>query len=139
MPDWVTDNGTLIAWLTGLSILTLVLSAVLLPVVVARMPADYFVRTEPAPDSFRDRHPALRILVRVAKNLLGIVFLVAGFAMLFVPGQGVLTILVGLMLVEGPGKRRFELWLVRKAPVRKTLDWIRAKAGQPPLLIDEAE
>ena len=136
MPDWIHEHSHLIGWLAVLSIVTLVLSAVLLPLVIARIPEDYFLHPEPPEGGFRDQHPIVRVSVRIAKNVLGVVFLVAGFAMLFVPGQGLLTMFIGLLLVESPGKRRFELWLVRRPTVLRALNWVRRKAHQAPLQVE---
>jgi hypothetical protein len=72
----------------------------------------------------------------VLKNLLGLVFLLGGAAMLFLPGQGLLTMFIGVLLLEGPGKRRFELWLVRKPAVLGALNWLRRRSGAPPLKVD---
>jgi len=69
----------------------------------------------------------------VVKNVVGWLLVGAGVAMLVLPGQGILTLLVGLTLVNFPGKRDLELWLVRRVPVRRALDWIRRRAGRPPL------
>jgi hypothetical protein len=56
-----------------------------------------------------------------------------GLAMLVLPGQGILTILIGVMLLDFPGKRRWELWLIRRRGVRHSIDWIRQRAARPPL------
>ena len=135
MFDWIGEHKEIIGWLTVVSLVTLALSALLLPLVIARIPDDYFLHPEPPPGSFRDRHPAVRLAVRIVKNVLGLVFLLGGIAMLFLPGQGILTMFIGVLLLEGPGKRAFELWLVRKPPVHRALNWIRSKAGRPPLLV----
>lgn len=138
MPDlfgWMRAHKALTAWLGVASVVMLVVGVVLVPVVIARMPADHFVRTEPRPGSWRDRHPALRLLLHVLSNVLGALLVLAGVAMLVLPGQGILTILLGLALLDLPGKRRLELAIVRRKPVRKAIDWIRRRAGQPPLQI----
>ncbi|HOS97284.1 MAG TPA: PGPGW domain-containing protein, partial [Deltaproteobacteria bacterium] len=69
------------------------------------------------------------------KNILGAVFILAGIIMLFLPGQGVLTILIGITLVSFPRKRVLELRLVRKPSVLRALNWMRARAHKPPLLL----
>lgn len=130
MWDWVHDHG----WLLGsVSVATLVLGAVLTPLFLAEIPADYFVREKPPEGSFRRRHPVIRWGLRGLKILFGAVLLVAGVAMLFLPGQGILTVLAGLALLEFPGKRRLELLIVRQKPVRRAIDWVRARARKPPL------
>ncbi len=47
-----------------------------------------------------------------------------------------LTILLGIMLLDFPGKRGLELKLVRRQQVRRALDGIRKRFNQPPLLLD---
>ena len=66
-------------------------------------------------------------------------FVIFGILMIFMPGQGLLTILMGLALLNFPGKRSAELALARYPPVRKALDWIRQKANKPPFQIPDAD
>ncbi|MFB3064894.1 MAG: PGPGW domain-containing protein [Planctomycetota bacterium] len=65
----------------------------------------------------------LRLCALAGKNLLAVVLVVAGVAMLFLPGQGILTILVGLGLLSVPGKRKLELWIVRRPAVLRAIQW----------------
>jgi hypothetical protein len=115
-------------------------SALLTGWVVVRLPADYFVGPHPPP-LWAGKHPALRPTARVVKNLLGLVFVIGGVIMLFTPGQGVLTILLGLMLLDVPGKRRLEQWLVNKPAVRSGMNALRRRYGrqelEPPMNADK--
>ena len=61
--------------------------------------------------------------------------MLAGIAMLVLPGQGVLAILIGIMLLDVPGKYRFERWLVMRPPVWRAVAWLRTKAGKDPLTL----
>ena len=133
MLAWLRANKQLMAWLGAASIVMLVAGMVLVPLLITRMPADYFVRPVPPAGSWRQRHPVVRLLLHVGKNLLGVAFFLAGIAMLVLPGQGILTMLVGLAFLDVPGKRALELALVRPPPVKRAIDWLRAKAGAPPL------
>jgi hypothetical protein len=104
---------------------------------VVRIPAGYFLASGgTAPRAFESRLAKVGYLV--GKNLLGLALVGAGLVMALpgVPGQGLLTMLVGLMLVDLPGKRRFELAVVRRPAVRRALDAIRARFDQPPLELD---
>lgn len=111
-----------------LSVGVLLASALLVPFVVTRIPADYFMR---APAE-RSRHPALTAL----RFTLGSLLIVAGLAMLVLPGQGVLTILAGVSLLPFRGKRKLELWLLRRGPIRRMTQALRSRAGQPPLVLE---
>jgi hypothetical protein len=77
------------------------------------------------------------MILRALKNLLGLLFLLSGLVMLFIPGQGILTILLGLSLLDFPGKPEIQLRLLRMPKVQKLIQWIRKKAKQPPLLIPD--
>ena len=125
------------AWLFGLSLLLFVGSLIAMPLLVARIRADYFVASDPDTDSWLGRHPASRITARVIKNALGVVLLLAGLAMMVLPGQGIITVLVALSLLEFPGKRALELRLVREPHINRSINWIRQKTGRRPLIIPE--
>lgn len=135
MIEWLSEHRIVLTWLVALSAVSFIGTLIAIPWIIVRMPADYFVDARPEPDSWRDRHPVLRWVVRVVKNLLGALLVVAGIVLSvpLVPGQGILTMLIGLTLLEFPGKRRLERRIVRQRPVRKAIDWIRSRAGRPPL------
>lgn len=124
-------------WSFGLSLALFVGSLVAMPILLARLRADYFARPETAETGWLQRHPAARIALLALKNLLGLVLLAAGLAMMVLPGQGVITILIALTLLNFPGRRRLELRLIRQRHVRAAVDWIRRRAGSPPLIIPE--
>jgi UPF0716 family protein affecting phage T7 exclusion len=111
--------------------------AALMFVALSRMEADYFVVRRPTEGTWRDRHPVVRAAVHVTKNVLGLLLLLTGLAMLVLPGQGALTILVGLSLLDFPGKRRLLLRIVRERHVYSAINWIRARAHQPPIVLPD--
>ena len=69
------------------------------------------------------------------KNAIGAIFLFAGFLMLFLPGQGVLTMLIGISMLDFPGKRRVEATLIGQPTVLSVINGMRGKFGKPPLII----
>ncbi|MDO9516370.1 MAG: PGPGW domain-containing protein, partial [Syntrophales bacterium] len=71
----------------------------------------------------------------IVKNLAGVVFVVAGIVMLFMPGQGILTILIGVMLMNFPGKRLLELRTISQPSVLGAINWVRARSQRPPLAL----
>ena len=56
-----------------------------------------------------------------------------------VPGQGLLTMLVGLVLLDIPGKRRLELKLVSRPRVVRAINRLRKRFSRPPLLTTPAD
>ena len=125
------------AWGIGLSVFTFVGSIGATAWILVKLPADYFSRTHPH-DFFSGRAPAVRIVGAIIKNLLGAILFVLGVVMSLpgVPGQGILTILLGLMLLDVPGIRRLERKLVRRPKVFRTINRIRARYHKPPLELD---
>lgn len=135
MLAWLEEYEALLWSLTALSVLAFFATLIAIPLLIARLPADYFTR-RPLRD-WPTRHPAVHLLLVVAKNALGLVLLLAGLAMLVLPGQGILTIFVAIMLLDFPRKRDVERWLIRRRPIFHAANWIRAKRGRPPLELPE--
>lgn len=129
MLDWLRSHRVLLEWLGILSIASLVAAILFGPLLAARIPEDYFVAERRPPTA----HPLLRVL----KTLLGAALVVAGIAMLVLPGQGLLTILLGLMLMEFPGKYKLERALVSRRFVLRILNAMRRRAGAPPLRVPD--
>jgi len=134
MFHWLRDHEALLYWLGVVSLASVVVSLVVIPMLIARLPADYFAhrRRQPLAD---ERRSLLQLLGAVVKNLVGGLLVLAGIVMLALPGQGVLTILIGLTIMNFPGKYQLERWLVAKPAILKALNWIRAKTGKPPLQV----
>lgn len=119
--------------LGALSVALFVVSVVALPWLIARIPPDYFEGdTEARRRAVSHEHP-IRTLLR---NLLGLTLVLAGLAMLVLPGQGLLTILAGVFFLDFPGKRNLERWIVASRPVLRALNAIRKRAGRPPLRVE---
>ena len=120
--------------LTVLSLVFFVGSLIAIPYILVRLPSDYFdIRV--ARPWMKDHHPILRVLGHVAKNVIGGIFLFAGFLMLFLPGQGILTMLIGISMLDFPGKRKIEAKMIGQATVLNVINSMRKKFGKPPLII----
>jgi hypothetical protein len=120
--------------LTILSIVFFVGSLIAIPFILVRLPADFFDIRVPRP-WMEDHHPVLRILGHLAKNIVGAIFLFAGFLMLFLPGQGILTMLIGISMLDFPGKRKLEARMIGQPAVLHAINAMRKKYGKPPLII----
>lgn len=144
MIDWLTR--TIHEWgltwgqvLFGVlfSVVTFVVSIAVVTLVLVKLPENYF-HSSHAREFLVERHPVLRALGIFAKNLLGLVLVAAGVVMSLpgVPGQGVLTILLGIMLLDFPGKRALEARIVSHPRVYSAVNTLRARFDKPPLLLD---
>ncbi len=130
---WIREHQVLFETLGLTSLALFVTSLVVFPLVVVNLPGDYFVRDKRDPAHQQRRHPAVWVVLTVAKNILGFVLILAGVAMLVLPGQGILTILVGVALANFPGKFTLERRLVQRPSVGRALNRIRELAGKDPL------
>ena len=128
----LAEHETLLWWLAGFSVLIFLGSLLALPVVIARLPHDYFMAQKRRQ---RDgvKNSLGHAFILVGKNILGAVLLVLGVLMLVLPGQGLLTLAVGIMLLNFPGKYRLERWAVSRGPILNALNWVRKKKQRPPL------
>lgn len=130
---WIDAHPGLTVGLAGLSVLTFVGSLLALPFLVARLPEDYFSDTRRHPSRLRRFHPLVYLGLRLLKNLVGWVLILAGLVMLVLPGQGLLTILLGLILSDFPGKFALERRLAANPRILAGINWLRRRGGHPPL------
>lgn len=116
---------------------TFAISLAIVSVIMVKIPKDYFKKDKPR-ELWANRHPVVRFLGVLGKNLLGVVLVVLGILMSLpgVPGQGFLTILLGIMLLDFPGKRDLEHKLVSRPQVRNTINKLRHRFGKPSLVLD---
>ncbi|MBU1564037.1 MAG: hypothetical protein KJ630_00240 [Proteobacteria bacterium] len=128
---------SLFTWLAGLSLTTFFLSLLLIPFIVSRLAPDCFKRLC-KPNTKKPTLTAAIVCFLVLRNLLGFFLLVAGVAMLFLPGQGILTILLGILLLSFPGKQRLIAHLISFPRVRQSLNWLKKKSGKHPFIWPEA-
>lgn len=134
--SWFNAHQALLTWMTLTSAFTFVASLLALPWLVSRIPENYFLSTQHESAPWKDAHPLWRGLLFTGKNLLGFILLCGGTLMLFLPGQGILTIAMGLLLMDYPGKFFLERKLVASPAVLRGLNWLRARNNHPPLQVD---
>jgi hypothetical protein len=108
--------GSVVAFIVGLLIASWA---------VVRMPADALLEDA----AHHDDHPVRKVV----RNVIGWVIIVIGIALLVLPGQGLITIALGMMLVDFPRKRQLILWVLARGSIHRTIDRLRARKGRPPL------
>ena len=131
MLDFLRIHESVLWWLGIFSVLSFVGTLVAIPMLVARIPAEYFTRNHRYCGLCR--RSLLHMIGVVFKNVLGVVMVLLGLAMLVLPGQGTIPILIGLMLMNFPGKWWLEKKIVHRPVVFRVLNWMRAKSSRPPL------
>ena len=136
LPDVLVDIWSRYQWqveVLGIaSAAMLVISAVLIPYLIVRLPADFYAESDHRRRLFQHR-PLLRTVFLMMKNAFGGLLLVAGILMLVIPGQGVLTILAALALLDFPGKRTLEMRILHRPIISNSINWLRRRAGRKPL------
>jgi hypothetical protein len=122
-----------ISFLTSISFI--VLSAIIFPVVILLLPRDYFLYEGQAHPWLKKRSPGARTIIIFLKNILGALLLIAGIAMLFLPGQGLLTCLVALSLLDYPGKFQLIRSIIRRKSVFRAMNGLRLYFKKDPLKV----
>jgi hypothetical protein len=119
-----------------LFVITFSVSLAIVSVIVVKLPPDYFKEDYPR-HVLPNHHPAVRYLVIIGKNLLGVLLVALGIVMSLpgVPGQGILTILLGVMLLDFPGKQSLEHKLVSRPQVLNSINKLRRRFGKPELIL----
>lgn len=124
----------------GLALAIPVLSFLAGLVVILALPPNYFVRPKPQALVLQNRR-VFRLTLLAAKNVAGSLIFLVGLVMALplVPGPGVLFMLIGLGLIDFPGKRALELRLLRQRHVLSSVNKVRVRFGKRPLLSRESE
>lgn len=138
--DWIQQFWESLTWgriALGLSftVITIIASYGLIVIGMIKIPADYF-SSKYVTEINQDRHFSLRWATFLTKNLIGFLMIIAGVIMIFTPGPGVPTILLGLILMDIPGKRPLEAKLIQRPMVLSAVNDLRAKYNKPPLIMD---
>lgn len=127
------SNPQVLTWVGIGSMLMFLGSLLLIPLLVAMIPHDYFAHESRVPSPWKQIHPVFRLVVLVIKNLFGWLILLAGIVMLVLPGQGLLSIFIGLLLMDYPGKYQLERWVVTRPRLLHIINQLRLKRGKPEL------
>ena len=129
--DILNQQEELLIMISIISVAVFVLTLLLTPYLLSLIPTDYF-----SPEHVHQvkTRTLFSLFKTIVKSVLGLFLILAGIIMLVTPGQGIISILLGLFLMEFPGKRKLEFKLINHNPTYKALNWLRSKAGKPPLI-----
>ena len=131
--SWIGLWWGLSVWLLGSLILIM-----LIVFVLVKLPATYYQDGHAATFSSSGYHPGVRWLIWIVRNILGLLLIVVGVLLSLpgIPGQGLLTIMIGLLVLELPGKRRLERKLIGRPQVLRAINRLRNRFGKPPLILE---
>lgn len=133
------DSITLAQVLIGVGLFlgSLLLSFAAIGIVMVKIPANYF-STHYVQDFLPNSPWIVRWGAVILKNLLGAFLIIVGILLSLpgVPGQGLLTILLGLIMLDIPGKRPIEARIIKRPTILSAINNLRAKYSKPPLILD---
>ena len=127
----ILNYKNFILWLGSISFLVFIFSLISIKWLVALIPSDYFI--EDKRNKYQSSYPLTWLISIIIKNIVGYILIIGGILMLVLPGQGLFTIIIGLMLSNYPGKYFIERKFIAIPSVLKTINWLRKKSNKPPL------
>ena len=131
---WLMGYSSILIGLGGLSVLILVFSIAGMGWFIAQIPEDYFIHNKRQAKHWNKYSSQARIAIIIFKNIFGGIMLLGGLFLLVLPGQGLLTMIIGLLLIDYPGKFQLEQKIISIPSIFRSLNWFRAKARKPNLL-----
>ncbi len=132
---WESLTWVKVAWGLLFTVVTIIASYGLIVIGMIKIPADYFSSTY-VREIDSDKHFSVRWAAFLVKNTIGFLLIIAGIIMIFTPGPGVPTILLGLIMMDIPGKRPLEAKLIQRPMVLSAVNDLRAKYNKLPLIMD---
>ena len=141
MFDYLADSFSSLTWRTALIAIlvfigTFLLNLAIVSVILVKLPKDHFKNDKSK--RVTGSNATVRVLKVIGKNVAGWLLIALGVVLSVpgVPGQGLLTILLGVMLVDFPGKHRLEQKLLSRPGIIKTINRLRGRFGKPALELD---
>lgn len=131
--QWIQAHENLVWWIVVSSPIMFLGTLVILTAVIVMLPSEYFARNDKRHPIIPVDNQVLLIGYKIFKNVVGIFFILAGLAMLVLPGQGLISLLLGLSLTSFPGKHRLIRFIIRRKAVFRSANWLRKKFDRPPL------
>ena len=126
--NWFSNHPEVLIGLGISSILIFIISIVGISWFVAQIPEDYFLSLKRKPSKWQKQKPILRLAILFGKNIIGFSLIIGGLLMLVLPGQGLLTIVTGLLLINYPGKYKLEQKLVAMPSVFRSFKLDKSKS-----------
>ena len=139
MFDFIADFFSGLTWskvLVGalIFVASFFINLAIVSVILVKLPANYFSKSRKTKFWYGPR-PALHAAKVIGKNVAGVLLVALGVVLSLpgVPGQGLLTILLGVMLLDFPGRHRLEQKLLSKPSIVNSINRLRQRFGKPPL------
>ena len=139
MFDFISDFFFALTWrkvLIGAAIFLVSFFANLgiVSLILVKLPADHFSKSRKT-KFWSGKRPWLHAVKVIGKNIAGILLVALGVVLSLpgVPGQGLLTVLLGIMLLDFPGRDRLEQKLLSRPSIVNSINKLRGRFGKKPL------
>ena len=128
---WIDSHKSVLVYTGLFSFIMLFLAAVSVPFIINMLSEDYFLKKKRRSSLKTVSEYIIFFSTAVLRNSIGLFLFISGFLMLFIPGQGLLTIFISLLFIDFPGKWKLQKKIVRNNKIHSVLNWIRRKGGRP--------
>ena len=142
MMEWFAGFYESLTWgrvliAIGLFLVSLAVTFGAIAVVLIKVPHNYF-SSHYQRDLLPNSSWAVRWGAVVLKNVIGVFLVLVGLVLSLpvVPGPGLLTILIGLIMIDIPGKRPFEARILKRPTILGPANRLRARYKKEPLMLD---
>src|SRR6185369_11284249 len=142
MVDLLSDFISGLTWqkiLVGAAIFlaSFLINLAIVSLILVKLPADHFSKSRKT-KFWAGPRPAIHAAKVIGKNIAGVLLVALGIVLSLpgVPGQGLLTVLLGIMLLDFPGRHRLEQKLLSKPSIVNTINSLRERFDKPPLQLN---
>ena len=122
MITFIHSHEELLLWLAIASVIGFIGSLIVIPWILIQIPSDYFSHKKRQKHQWGSYQPIIRLVFLLIKNILGVIFIISGIIMLFIPGQGIITIIIGIILTDFPCKYKIERWIINHTAILKYIN-----------------
>ena len=134
MIEFLNQNlNSILSWLAISSLFIFLFSIIAINFVIKIIPVDYFDSSKRGLSPFKTSNPIIWLLLFITKNVMGYLLILGGILMLVLPGQGLLTIFLGLIFSDYPGKYKLEKKFITIKPIYRYINWVRKKSDIEPI------
>lgn len=134
MVEFLDQNlNSILSWLAISSLFIFFFSILAINFVIKMIPVDYFDSSKRELSPFKTSNPIIWFILFIAKNFMGYLLILGGILMLVLPGQGLLTIFLGLIFSDYPGKYKLEKKFITIKPIYRYINWVRKKSDIEPI------
>jgi hypothetical protein len=130
MLTWLGSHQNILGWAGLFSLIMIFATLLTVPLIIVSLPSRYL-------NEKNDRLSEIKSIWRwpylIFKKMLGVLLVLAGLTMLVLPGQGLLMLAIGIVLMNFPGKRSLIRRLIGQQRILRAINRLRHRANKKPV------